>query len=196
MGIAVLLPVKPIHKAKSRLASVMTPEARERWVRDELMHTLNVLRQVSALDHILVLSADPEVWKIAKAHQVEIYQEPDVPGLNESVQRGIEWCKERQVDTIMILPSDLPLLKPYCLRSALAQLLTSPGAVIVPDRHERGTNLMVFTPANLIPPLYGEGSFQRHQQAAKDAGIEPNIYHCPDLSIDVDNPEDLAMVMY
>jgi 2-phospho-L-lactate guanylyltransferase len=196
MRVAALLPVKPIKQAKSRLSPVMTDEARERWVRDEFMHTLDVLRQVSAIDHILVISADPEVWRIALAHQTEILKEPDVPGLNQSLQRGIAWCNEKQLDTIMILPIDLPLLKPYCLRSALAKMVDSPSVVIVPDRHTRGTNLLAFTPIDLIQPLYGEESFASHVQAAKDAGIEPVVYRCPDLSIDVDNPDDLALVTY
>jgi 2-phospho-L-lactate guanylyltransferase len=196
MTTAVLLPVKPIHLAKSRLASVMTDEARERWVRDELMHTLDVLVQVSAFDHILVISADAEVWRIARAHQVDVLEEPDVPGLNPSLLRGIEWCKAHVVDTVMILPIDLPLLKPYCLRSSLAKLIDSPGVVIVPDRHKRGTNLLVFSPNDLITPLYGEDSYQRHIRAAEEAGVEPVIYRCQDLSIDVDSPDDLALVMY
>ena len=196
MTVAVLLPVKPIHLAKSRLASVMTDEARERWVRDELMHTLNVLRQVSAVDHTLVISADPKVWKIANAHQVQVLEEPDVPGLNQSLQRGIDWCKAKEIDTIMIIPSDLPLLKPYCLRSSLAKLIDSPGVIVIPDRHKRGTNLMVFSPNDLITPKYGQDSYQRHMQAARDAGVKPISYRCPELSIDVDNPEDLALVTY
>lgn len=196
MTVAVLLPVKPIHQAKSRLSSVMTDEARERWVREEFMHTLDVLAQVSALDHIVVISADPEVWKIAKAHQTDVLQEEDVPGLNASLQRGLDWCQAHQVETVMILPIDLPLLKPYCLRSALAKLLESRGVVVVPDRHQRGTNLLVFSPVDLLTPAYGEESFQRHIAAAREAGVEPIIYRCPDLSIDVDNPDDLALVMY
>ena len=196
MSTAVLLPVKPISQAKSRLSTVMTNEAREKWVRDELMHTLDVLQHVSALDHILTISADPEVWQIAEMHQSQILQEPDVPGLNESICRGLDWCSQQAVDTVMIIPIDLPLLKPYCLRSALAKLIRVPGVVLVPDRHGRGTNLMVFSPIDLIKPQYGEDSFSRHLELAKEAGVEPIIYRCPDLSIDVDNPDDLALVMY
>lgn len=196
MTVAVLLPVKPIRKAKSRLSSVMTDDARERWVREELIHTLHVIGQVSAINHIVVISADPEVWKIAAAHQTQVLQEPDVPGLNQSILRGIAWCQQHQADTVMILPIDLPLLKPYCLRSAIAKLIDSPGLVIVPDRHLRGTNLLVFSPADLIQPMYGENSFNRHLAAAREAGVGPVIYRCPDLSIDVDNPDDLALVTY
>ncbi|MEE4195852.1 MAG: 2-phospho-L-lactate guanylyltransferase [Anaerolineae bacterium] len=196
MTIAVLLPVKPIHLAKSRLSAVMNDEARERWVREEFIHTLDVLREVAAIDHVLVISSDPEVWQIAKAHQVEVLEESDVPGLNQSVQRGIAWCQAQSVDTVMILPIDLPLLKPYCVRASLARLVEAPGMVIVPDRHRYGTNLLVFTPNDLIPPLYGENSFKRHLNAAREAGVTPTIYRCQDLSIDVDTPDDLVLVMH
>jgi len=195
MTTAALLPIKPIAQSKTRLSTVMTAEARMTWVRDEINHTLSVMKQVTALSDILVISADPEVWQMAKSHRVKILQEPDVPGLNQSIQRGLAWCHAEGHDCAIVLPIDLPLLKPYCVRSALARLIIRPGVVVVPDRHERGTNLLLWSPLDLITPAFGEDSFEKHCQAARAAGVEPIIYRCADLAIDIDSPDDLALVM-
>jgi 2-phospho-L-lactate guanylyltransferase (CobY/MobA/RfbA family) len=47
-------------------------------------------------------------------------------------------------------------------------------------------------PPGLIEVAFGENSFQKHVQAARQAGIKPAIYHTPTLAFDLDWPEDLA----
>jgi 2-phospho-L-lactate guanylyltransferase (CobY/MobA/RfbA family) len=44
----------------------------------------------------------------------------------------------------------------------------------------------------LIEVAFGENSFDNHVYAARQAGVEPVIYHSPTLAFDLDWPEDLA----
>jgi 2-phospho-L-lactate guanylyltransferase len=193
MKLDVLLPVKPFHLAKSRLADTLSPAAREALVRDGLRHTLDVLREVQQVGHTLVISADPLVWEIALSYGVDILEEVDVPGLNESLALGLRSLQQHGAEAVMILPVDLPRLNAQNLQGKINKLV-SPGMVIVPDRHGDGTNLLLFAPPDLVPTAFGAGSFERHCALAQAAGVAPLILRCPDLGLDIDSPEDLALL--
>jgi 2-phospho-L-lactate guanylyltransferase len=70
----------------------------------------------------------------------------------------------------------------------------SPVVVIAPDRHGKGTNALLISPAGLIEYDFGEDSFQRHCERAKKAGARLEILDLPSLGLDLDLPEDLELV--
>jgi 2-phospho-L-lactate/phosphoenolpyruvate guanylyltransferase len=69
-----------------------------------------------------------------------------------------------------------------------------PVVVIAPDRHGNGTNALLLSPAGLIEYDFGENSFQRHCQRAKDVGARLEIVDLPTLGLDLDLPEDLELI--
>ena len=194
MKLVALLPVKPFHLSKSRLREVLSAEERQQFVREGLIRTLDVLKEVREVWRILVVSADPLVWEIALKHEVNVYEELDVPGLNESVACGQRWALEHEADTVMILPIDLPKLNTECLRSKILKLDAEAGMVIAPDRHLQGTNFLMCVPPDLIQTAYGEGSFEKHCVLAKQVGVEPVVIYCENLALDIDSPEDLVLM--
>ncbi len=66
--------------------------------------------------------------------------------------------------------------------------------VIAPDRHGTGTNALLVSPVGLIEYDFGENSFQRHCQRAREAGARLEIVNLPTLGLDLDLPEDLELV--
>ena len=68
------------------------------------------------------------------------------------------------------------------------------AVVIVPDRHDTGTNALLLTPPSVIEPSFGPGSCQRHEAAAQAAGVSHRVERVPSLIFDVDTSEDLAVV--
>jgi len=52
----------------------------------------------------------------------------------------------------------------------------------------------LISPAGLIEYDFGENSFQRHCQRARDAGARLEIVDLPTLGLDLDLPEDLELV--
>ena len=46
-----------------------------------------------------------------------------------------------------------------------------------------------------IPPQFGKESFFRHQELALARGIEPRILRLSGLGLDIDRPEDVAILM-
>ena len=90
---------------------------------------------------------------------------------------------------MLLVPGDCPALDPDEVEALLAR--TAP-VVIVPDRHGTGTNALVLTPPDALEPSFGPGSFNRHQNHAKGAGLTYRAEAVPSLAHDVDTPEDLA----
>jgi 2-phospho-L-lactate guanylyltransferase (CobY/MobA/RfbA family) len=69
-----------------------------------------------------------------------------------------------------------------------------PVVVIAPDRHEQGTNALLMSPAGLIEYDFGEGSYHRHCKRAQKAGARLEIVKLHSLGLDLDLPEDLALL--
>jgi 2-phospho-L-lactate guanylyltransferase (CobY/MobA/RfbA family) len=65
------------------------------------------------------------------------------------------------------------------------------SVVIVPDRHEHGTNLLMVRPPGLIPYSFGEDSFATHQRLAREAGATVLVHRSERTALDLDTPDDL-----
>ncbi|HEY6057313.1 MAG TPA: hypothetical protein VIV06_04735, partial [Candidatus Limnocylindrales bacterium] len=64
------------------------------------------------------------------------------------------------------------------------------SVVLVPDRHGRGTNLLILQPPGVIPFAFGGDSRIAHRHLALDAGASYVEREGP-LTMDVDTPADL-----
>jgi 2-phospho-L-lactate guanylyltransferase len=76
----------------------------------------------------------------------------------------------------------------------LRRAVDPPVVVIAPDRHHRGTNALLLSPADLIQYDFGGNSFHRHCEQARNAGARLEIVELPSLGLDLDLPEDLELV--
>ena len=94
----------------------------------------------------------------------------------------------------MVLPADLPLISREDVLTLIERATHPPVVVIAPDRHEKGTNALLISPAGLIEYDFGENSFQRHCQRIKEAGARLEIVYLPSLGLDLDLPEDLELI--
>jgi 2-phospho-L-lactate guanylyltransferase len=191
MKIWAIVPIKPLKQAKSRLKPILSPEERKELVLTLLDHTLAVLNQCNQLTGILVVSADPKIWKLTRVHKALPLEEDNIPGLNISIQNATDRAIELGADTVLILPGDLPYLSIENLSQIIQAAGKSPGIVICPDQYEAGTNALLVSPPNLISFQYGDDSFHKHLNTAKDICDNIVIFHSPELSIDIDLPEDL-----
>ena len=66
--------------------------------------------------------------------------------------------------------------------------------LVVPDRHGLGTNALLLHPPDAMAPSFGEGSHARHLGNARAAGIHAETVQLPSLALDLDTPDDLAVV--
>ena len=194
MTLWAIVPVKPLSRGKSRLAAVLSDEERSQLNEDLLAHTLQTLSEIKELEQVLVVSRDTHALTIARNHGARTVREDGQPHLNTALARATVVAKVYGTSSVLILPVDLPLLSRDDVLALLEKADQPPVVVIAPDRHERGTNAMLVSPAGLIDYDFGDDSFQRHCELARQAGARLEIVKLPSLGLDLDQPEDLAFL--
>jgi 2-phospho-L-lactate guanylyltransferase len=186
-----IVPVKPLRRAKSRLAGVLTDEERASLSQRLLQHTLEVLGEIPEIERTLVVSRDSRALALARKHGAHTVTERGTPELNQALVRATMVAKEYGAAGVLVLPADLPLLKIEDVQTLIEASRNPPVVVLVPDRHGEGTNALLVRPSGLIEYDFGPDSFQRHQEQAKALGARIEIRSIPSLGLDLDLPEDL-----
>jgi 2-phospho-L-lactate guanylyltransferase len=186
-----IVPVKPLRRAKSRLAGVLTDEERVSLSQRLLQHTLNILTEVPEIERTLVVSRDSHALALARQQGARTMNERGAPELNRALVRATLVAKEYGVSGVLVLPADLPLLKIEDVHTLIEAAHDPPVVVVVPDRHVKGTNALLVRPSGLIEYDFGPNSFQRHQEQAEAAGARLEVRIIPSLGLDLDLPEDL-----
>jgi 2-phospho-L-lactate guanylyltransferase len=194
MNFWAIVPVKPLRRGKSRLAWVLSEEERTALNQYLLAHTLDTLKTIPEIEHILVISRDTGALALARSHGARTVQEDGAPHLNVALTRATLVAKNYTTNGIMIIPADLPLITSTDIRAMLNRAIDPPVVVVVPDRHHQGTNALLVSPAGLIQYSFGPGSYQIHCERAQQAGARLEICELPSLALDVDLPEDLELV--
>ena len=194
MALWAIVPVKPLRRGKSRLAKVISAEERARLNQYLLRHTIQVLSTIDEIENILVISRDTEALALARDLGARTVQEYGSPGLNTALSRAVEIVKSYETCGILVLPADLPRLDAEDIRKLLVHQENPPVVVIAPDRKKEGTNALFVCPPDLIKFKYGKGSFKKHSKAALDANARLEVCDLPSLALDLDEPEDLALI--
>jgi len=194
MTIWAIVPVKPLRRGKSRLAKALSEDERTLLNQKLLEQTLGTLANLKEIDQVLVVSRDPHALTIARNMGARTVREDGQPHLNTALARASVVAQLHATQGVLILPADLPLLTKDDVLALIDRAIKPPVLVIAPDRHGKGTNAMLMIPANLIEYDFGEDSFQRHCERAKQAGARLEIVELPSLGLDLDLPEDLELI--
>jgi 2-phospho-L-lactate guanylyltransferase len=191
MCVWVIVPVKPLKLAKSRLAQVLTPDERQQVAGAMFRHVLEVVSEVPQVAGTLVISRDNKALSIAREYGANTVQESGTPELNLALERATQVLSSWRCDSVLVLPADLPLICPDDITSIVEMGRDDPSMVIAADRSEDGTNALFLRPPGLIPYSFGPGSYRRHIDLALAEGIKVKEYHTPRVSLDIDFPEDI-----
>ena len=193
MSVWTIVPVKPLKRAKSRLAEVLSPAERMELAEKLLRHTLATVQQVPEITGTLVISRDNKALALAREAGAHTVQESGMPELNNALMRATQVVNAWRGGAVLILPADLPLLAPDDLRELVRLGADGPSIVVAPDRVRDGTNALLVRPAGLIPYAYGPGSFSRHLDLARGTQAHTEIYESERLMLDIDVPADLEL---
>jgi 2-phospho-L-lactate/phosphoenolpyruvate guanylyltransferase len=192
MRVAAIVPVKRFGEAKRRLAEGLGDDARRELTLAMLGDVLDAIGRSAEIERVLVVTTQDQLPESDTAW-VEVPDAPKRSTHSGAARRGIRRALRGGADCAVLLPGDCPLLDPAELDGALRR--ARPGRVgIVPDRHGSGTNALILYPPDAIKPAFGEGSRARHEELAREAGAEPAVERLYSLAIDVDTPEDLAVL--
>ncbi len=205
----VIVPVKTLAEAKSRLSPVLTTAQRRQLafqMADHTLSTLNLLLKKGLIAGFVTVSRDPVVKSLTHKYNGVFLPEglaadSQNSALNAALTQAARWCTAMYSPTaLLILHSDLPFLRLEDLAKLLRQAQTpseQPLAILSPDRRGRGTNCLLLRPPDLLDFefLFGENSFFKYQNIfLNNKGLHPIIYPLPNLGFDLDYPEDLAVL--
>jgi 2-phospho-L-lactate guanylyltransferase len=170
---------------------MLTEDQRTRLNRYLLEHVLITLNGITEIEHTLVVSRDPAALALTREMGGRTVLEDGAPQFNTAIKRATIVAKAQGAHAVLVLPADLPLVKPADLKILLKSGKKPPVVVIAPDRRQDGTNGLFVNPAGLIEYGYGPGSFQCHSKRAIEAGARLEVIESPNIALDLDTPEDL-----
>ena len=194
MSTVVAVPVKDLANAKQRLVSFLSPAERSDLARAMLRDVLEALAR-ARLGSVLVVTREPEVEALATRHGAGTLREETNLGHTEAVARAQRAAFTRGARRFLTIPGDVPCVTPGELRALAETPMETPGAVFVPSLSGFGTNAALLEPPDVMPLKFGEPSFDNHLVAARDAGLRPLVRRLPGLGLDIDDPEDLALLL-
>jgi len=194
-----IIPVKRFARAKQRLLETLDRRQRAAVVKAMLADVLVAVTATESVERLILITGESRAERIAmdRARRVntpiEVLRDPDDHGHSEAATLGIIRALALGAECTALLPGDCPLLDPAELDAALARM--RPGRVaVVPDRHGTGTNALLLAPGDAIGPAFGEGSMERHRDRATRAGYEVAVESLDSLALDLDTPDDLAVL--
>ena len=192
MSLVAVLPVKRFPSAKVRLANGgLSPAQRLALATGMLSDVLAALRRCDLVDDIVVVTSEPGAEALARGAGAQVVADDPNEGHSEAAQRGIDWAVADGAFHTLLVASDIPAVDPGEIDSLIESLADNDEVVIIPDRHGSGTNALILTPASVISPSFGEGSCERHQQIAADAGVQARVETSFGIGLDVDTADDL-----
>ena len=177
----VLLPVKALPAAKSRLAGFSADaDAHARLVHGIREDTLRAARTAPGVARVVRISDVADV-------DHELLQRR--PGLNAALVEGARHARDRwPSDGIAALVGDLPALTPGELGRTLATAAEHQTAFVA-DAAGTGTTLLTALPSATLEPRFGRGSAARHGTKAVSLPAGPGLRH------DVDTADDLRAAL-
>ncbi len=215
MRTAAILPVKRFAQAKRRLGESVADPLRLELARAMVGDVLTALAETAAIELTIVVTGEPSVAATARAGGAIAIEDTAQDGQSAAVQLGVRRALDAGIERVLCIPGDCPTLDPVELEALLGSPLdrrsgsdttaTRAGGqshsldclievVIVPDRHGTGTNGLLLTPPDAIPPSFGPGSRERHQALASEAGASHRIERPASLLLDIDTGADLAVL--
>jgi 2-phospho-L-lactate guanylyltransferase len=193
----VIIPVKRLAESKTRLSPSLSLKNRQKLVLVMMEDVIASLRQSRSVDHMVVLTPDSQVADCAKNLGAQAMMDKTDGGINQSLAEATDCeIKERSGLPLLVLPVDVPLVKPSTIDSIIGRVGEQNHAlVVVSPSIEKGTNALLRNPPNAIPTRYGVNSFDAHVAEAMARKVHLEVYRSEDLEIDVDNPSDLYEIM-
>lgn len=187
-----IIPVKPLHDSKRRLAHLLSAEARAELIHHFLDNLLANLSEAPGIDGVLVVTGDAEVTALAESHGAAVLVETEPSGLNEAARRGAALTARQGATAALILPADLPFARVEDIERMLRPLEEAYGPLLAVcgDEVEDGTNALLLAPPGDFTFHYGPGSYRAHLDEAAARGRTTCIINAPGLRFDLDTEGD------
>lgn len=188
--VGLVIAVKRLTAAKTRLAPVFSAATRESVVLAMLIDTITAASAVPALSAITVVTPDQFAADAARQLGARVLADPTPDGHRNPLNNAItaaEAAMREETSNIVALQGDLPALQPQELAEAIVAARGYERS-FVGDRHGTGTSAL-FAFGVALDPQFGADSAQRHSHS----GAIELTGAWPGLRCDIDTPDDLMV---
>lgn len=177
----VLVPLKRLDRAKSRLAQTLTAAERAALMLSLLEHVVSAVR-AAGVEQITLVTSEPLASDVAVT-----WHDDDLPW-NDALATAIAEVVSEGV--VAVISADLPFLGPSDV-TALIEATPARG-VAVGRALDAGTNAVSMRPPGVLPTCFGEpSSAALHAALARARRLASVTLDRPGLAFDVDTPTDL-----
>lgn len=187
--VGLIIAVKRLAAAKTRLAPVFSAQTRESVVLAMLVDTLTAATRVSSLRSITVITPDESAAAAASDLGADVLTDPtpaDDPDPLNSAISAAERAISTTLSNIVVLQGDLPALQTHELTEAITAAREYRRSFVA-DRLGTGTAVLCAF-GTALDPQFGPDSSARHRHSGAIELTGP----WPGLRCDVDTPADLA----
>ncbi|HKP44643.1 2-phospho-L-lactate guanylyltransferase [Mycobacterium sp.] len=188
--VGLVIAVKRLGAAKTRLAPVFSAATRESVVLAMLIDTITAATAVPALHAVTVVTPDDVAADAARQLGARVLVDPTPDGHRNPLNNAIaaaEAAIREETPNIVALQGDLPALQSQELSEAIAAARGYPRS-FVGDRHGTGTSAL-FAFGVALDPRFGPDSAERHRHS----GAIELTGAWPGLRCDIDTPDDLMV---
>ncbi|MDR7300764.1 2-phospho-L-lactate guanylyltransferase [Haloactinomyces albus] len=190
-GLHLLVPIKPLHLAKSRLLGALehTPrrsQAHAALVTAVALDTVSAARGAAQVREVVAVTSDPELTAALRALGIGVLPDSPSAGLNAALRHADGVLRQGSAGMrVGALQADLPALRPDDLSAALEA--AGDRRAFCPDRQGTGTTLLLAERDRPLDPRFGPDSAATHG----DSGAVRLKGPWESLRCDVDTGADL-----
>ena len=187
--VGLIIAVKRLSAAKTRLAALFAADVRERVVLAMLIDTITAAQAIQSVRSVTVVTPDATAAAAVRDLGANVLADPTPADHRDPLNNAVSAAYASLAETmsnIVVLQGDLPALKTSELDEALALARPYPRSFVA-DRQGTGTAALFAFGVN-PHPLLGADSASRH----RESGAIELTGAWPGLRCDIDTPEDLA----
>lgn len=190
--VGLIIAVKRLAAAKTRLAPLLSAQAREQVVLAMLIDTIAAALAAPAVGSVTVVTPDPVVARAVTDLGAAALTDPTPSGHPNPLNNAIavaEAAVRHNVTNIAVLQGDLPAIRTPELTEAI-EAARAHARSFIADRHRTGTAAL-FAFGTPLDPRFGADSARRHA----DSGAIELTAPWPGLRCDIDTPDDLSAAL-
>ncbi|MET8132734.1 MULTISPECIES: 2-phospho-L-lactate guanylyltransferase [unclassified Streptomyces] len=187
-----VVPLKPLARAKSRLADTASDVLRPGLALAFAQDTVAAALACAAVRDVAVVTGDVLAGRELSALGARIVADEPGGGLNAALTHGARVVRSRDPESaVAALNADLPALRPLELARVLAAAGEFPRAFLA-DAAAIGTTLLAASPGLELGPAFGGDSRARHRASG---AAELRLDAVDSVRQDVDTRDDLRAAL-
>ena len=189
---SLVVPLKPLARAKSRLGRAVGGDLRPRLALAFAQDTVSTALACRAVRDVVVVTDDPVAGAALAALGARTVADAPAAGLDAALEHGARSVRARRGDVaVAALNADLPALRPDELARVLEFAAAFPRT-FVSDTQGIGTTFLSASPGIELRPAFGGASRARHLASG---AVEVTLSGLDSVRRDVDTGGDLRAAL-